>query len=115
MKQIILLFTLLIFSFSLSAQAGAKQFSSTERANLIANKLRDSLFLSKAEFIKVTKINEQIETQMNSVFSKYNSRDSISFHLHAIEGSRDSLYKIVLPGVKFEQYIKKKQQLLLIK
>ena len=107
-KKILILF-LGVICFNVShAQANSGEVF----ANKIANKMKDSLFLTDEKRGQIFAINMDLYNQKQAKRTLYPSGDSLRYHLQIVENKRDSLYQSVLTQQEFLLYKQKKRNLI---
>ena len=102
---------LLLFFISVHAQNNNQIDQGQRFARKIALKIKDSLNLNGNEMNQLEAINLSIHNQKKQAMASGLGRDSIGRRLQRIEGTRDSLYRQVLPADKFDLYKQKKKNL----
>lgn len=79
----------------------------------ILKKMEDSLGLNSLEVSRIDQVNKELAAKKSVVRQQYGSQaDSLQYHIQRIEITRDSLYKLVLPVKKYQQYKQQKRELL---
>ena len=78
----------------------------------IANKMADSLKLSKSQKANVLAINQHLSDMKARARKEAMGRATLGKRLQQIEGMRDTLYKDVLEPAQFEIYRKAKRMLI---
>jgi hypothetical protein len=105
---LVLMTTFLKASFSQSNGEGP----STQLANRIADKMRDSLSLSEKQRNEIFVINTQLQNKKKAARASGQNRESIGLALQQIENTRDSLYATVLSASEILVYKQKKRNLI---
>ncbi len=107
MKRLnILLFCLGVFFFLQAQQTPAENL-----ANHIAQKMKDSLFLSEAQKNQLYTMNMQLNTLKMAARLQYKGTDSLTIKIQKIENTRDSFYSMVLSEEQMILYRQKKRNL----
>lgn len=113
MKYIIPFFLFVFLSLNAVAQSQNSQADQGQRlARKHAQAMKDSLNLTGQQMNQLYEINLSLHNQKKQAMTSGMTRDSIGRRLQQIEGSRDSLYRQVLPAEKFELYKSKKRRLI---
>jgi hypothetical protein len=109
MKKIIPL-VLILFCFNL---VKSQQVESPRQllANKIAQRMKDSLVLSKKVRDELARINLSLADQKAAAWSLFTDSTAIRNYLQQVENTRDSLYKTVLPEDKYLLYQQRKRRL----
>jgi len=111
MKKIFFSISFVIISLSVFAQSSNQQDDGERLARKIAKSMKDSLDLTGAQMNQLYDINFSIHNQKKQARLQYTNRDSVGRALQRIEGTRDSLYRVVIPMEKFDAYKRKKRNL----
>lgn len=107
MKFILSIATLLMVISNANAQSMDDQISEK-----IAQKMKDSLFLTETQKSWLEKINFQLHAKKMEIWQQYTETDSIQKYLQITENMRDTLYNEVLKKEQYIFYIQKKKQLI---
>ena len=111
MKQKLIILSLILTIGS--ATANAQQSSSEALASRIAQKMKDSLFLTEAQRQSIYQVNLQLHNQKAAIWQQYNGSDSlISVNLQLLENTRDSLYRPIFSEEQYVRYKEKKRSLI---
>lgn len=107
MKKFLCLKTVLLFTLFVAAQNTPEQLSQH-----IAQKMKDSLFLTDVQKQSVYEVNMQLYGQKLAVRQQYNHSDSLGLKLQRIENRRDTLYFPLLSPQQYQLYKEKKRALI---
>lgn len=109
MKYIVIVTSVLLFSFISNAQ----QSPSEKLAAKFAERLKDSLLLTSAAQQSLYQVNLELHQQKTTARLQYsNSLDTLSRVIQQIENSRDSLYRQIIGEEKFGAYMIRKKSLI---
>lgn len=106
-------YTFIILVFACSSMCGYCQSTIADSiAVKVADRMKDSLQLTNIERMNILKVNRSLLVQKQLAFKTFDNVDSLRRKVQAIENTRDSLYQVALPDVKFELYQQKKRFLI---
>lgn len=108
MKKIILV-TILFISNTPLLKA---QNTGVTMAQKIAEKMKDSLFLTDNQEHSIYQINIELFKQKMELWKLNSSKDSLRLYLQTLENKRDPLYQNVLTKDEYLQYKQKKNSLI---
>ena len=109
MKKI---FAIVILVFVVNyLQAQDQNTPAAQLAHHIADKMKDTLGLDNQQRAKVFKANMDLYKQKAEARAKSQDRIAVGKDLQRIEGTRDSLYKVVLTEAQYNLYVQKKRYL----
>src|SRR5688572_10814830 len=109
MKKIFVLSVL--FFAVLASHAQQPETPAARLAHKIADKMKDSLGLDNQQRAKVFAINMELSKQKIQARGKSQDRAIVGKDLQRIEGSRDTLYHIILRPEQYVLYKQKKKSL----
>ena len=103
--------SLLLLFFSHGSYAQTSQTDSL--ANLLAQKMKDSLSLTSEQKNQIYTINTTILTRDSNLRKMFIGSKSLISYLELLGEQRDSLYKSALPNDKYLLYLSKKRNIVL--
>lgn len=110
MKKLLVIATLFFFTVNVHAQK--QDTPEAQVAHKMADKMADSLGLTKQQRAKLFSINMEIARKKTEARKKSTDRTVVQKELQKIENSRDSLYKQVLTIEQHSSYLKRKRNVI---
>lgn len=107
MKKLIFPFALMVCLQTVQAQNQPGEVVAAR----VADRLRDSLNLTKVQRDSVYNVHIYLHRQKKLVFESF-SDDAVEGKLQQVENSRDSLYQHILSAQQYRQYRQKKRTLI---
>jgi hypothetical protein len=104
-------YSFLIGLFFVTTMAYAQQSQEVAVADRIAQKMKDSLNLSKQQKEELYAVNLRLHAGKMKLREQYRAWDSLSKKTQRVENTRDSLYRFILTAQQFEAYRLKKRSL----
>jgi hypothetical protein len=108
MKHILILFIVIVLNKQLFAQHTAGE----QIADKIAQKMKDTLSLSKSQKTQIYNINMQLNNSKSVARQTNTNIDTISIKIQKIENTRDSFYRLILSNKQYDLYRQKKRNLI---
>jgi hypothetical protein len=108
MKHILILFIVIVLNKQLFAQHTAGE----QIADKIAQKMKDTLSLSKSQKTQIYNINIQLNNSKSVARQTNTNIDTISIKIQKIENTRDSFYRLILSNKQYDLYRQKKRNLI---
>jgi len=108
MKKLLIVVVLIVFTSISKGQSPVAD----HLAHKLANAMRDSLSLNRAQRDQLYTINIQLHNEKTLARTQFQNRDSIGKKIQLIENNRDLLYKVVLSGDEYLLYRKKKKNIM---
>jgi hypothetical protein len=109
MKKIFISIVVLLFV----AGGSYAQISPTDSlANLLAQRMKDSLGLTNDQTSQVYNLNTTLSSREANLRKQFTGSRSLPSYLKLLGEQRDSLYKNALPNDKYQLYILKKQNII---
>lgn len=109
MKKIFISIVVLLFV----AMGSYAQGSPTDSiANLLAQRMKDSLGLTNEQASQVYNLNTTLGSREANLRKQFAGSRSLPSYLKLLGEQRDSLYKNALPNDKYQLYILKKQNII---
>ncbi|HEV8286376.1 MAG TPA: hypothetical protein VGQ09_18840 [Chitinophagaceae bacterium] len=110
MKKIIVI---LLFVFAINhLKAQEQNTSAAKLAHHIADKMKDTLGLDNQQRAKIFQVNIDLYKQKTMARGSSQDRVVVGRDLQRIEGTRDSLYRVILTATQYELYLQKKRHLI---
>jgi hypothetical protein len=81
-------------------------------ASKIAQKMKDSLVLSDAQFQAIYEANLELHHKKSAIRKQFENTDSLSKQIQKTEQQRDALYYFVLSATQYNIYKQKKRTLI---